>query len=282
MLQENFIRSVSPSELQKESLCYSDGMGFQDRPTFYINRSGFNNYLIMYTVYGRLWVHQNGEKIAVNQGESILMDLHDPHIYYFDENIPSKIAWLHLNGHPATKVITSMKKYHSLPVISSNSVIYDKLISLFEISNQPDQDVFAQSEYCYSLLMEFMREEWTHNTKTSETSAQIEFKNNVWQYISHNLHRDITLDELAASVSLSKFHFLRTFHNAFGISPMQFITEEKIRQAKYQLLNTKEPVFHISESLGFSTPSYFSKVFKHVTGFSPSDYRKYAEFLTEY
>ena len=279
MVPENFVRSVSPNELQKESLCYSDGMGFQDKPTFYLNRSGLNNYLIMHTIYGQLFVHQNGEKIAVNPRESILMDLHDPHIYYFEENIPSKIAWLHINGHPASKIITSIKRLRTLPMTTTNSAITDKLMTLFDISNQPNPDIFLQSEYIYSLLTEFLKEEWNQNNQKKENPGQLEFKNTVWHYICNNLHRDITLDELARSVSLSKFHFLRTFHNAFGISPMQFITEEKIRQAKYLLTNTKEPIFHISESLGFSTAAYFSKVFKNATGLSPSDYRKFAENL---
>ena len=281
MLQNHFVRIALPNELQKESLCFSDGMGFQDKPTFYINRSSFNNYLIMYTISGQLWVHQNEEKIAVNPGESILMDLHDPHIYYFDETVPSKIAWLHINGHPATKVMTSIKKMRTLPMKSTNPTIYEKLISLFEASNQSNQDIFLQSEYIFSLLMDFAKEEWNRDHQNAETPGQKEFKNTVWDYICHNIHRDITLDELAQSVSLSKFHFSRTFHNAFGIAPMQFVAEEKIRQAKYQLLNTKEPIFHISESLGFATSSYFSKAFKNATGFSPSDYRKYAGYLIE-
>ena len=163
MIPYNFIRFTSPNELQKESLCYSDGMGFQDKPTFYINRASFHNYLIMHTIYGQLWVSQNGEKIAVNTGESVLIDLHDPHIYYFDETIPSRIAWVHINGLPASKVMTSIKKLHTLPIKLNQTEIYDKIITLFEISNQPNQDIFLQSEICYSLLLEFLKAEWNQN-----------------------------------------------------------------------------------------------------------------------
>ena len=47
-----------------------------------------------------------------------------------------------------------------------------------------------------------------------------------------------------------------------------------MRRAQYQLQNTTEPIYKVSESLGFSTPGYFSKVFKQTVGVSPSEYRE--------
>ena len=45
-MRDNFVSFVSPSELQKELLIYSDGMGFEKKNSFYIERKDFNNYLV--------------------------------------------------------------------------------------------------------------------------------------------------------------------------------------------------------------------------------------------
>jgi len=274
MINDTFRLFISPNSIQKNALCYCDGMGFEAIPSFYINRKSFNNYLIMHTIYGELWCFQYGKKYVITPGESILIDLHNPHIYHFAQGTPTKIAWTHINGEPASKLIENINKIHPLPIKKNIPEIYDKLLNLFEISNHPNRDIFEQSQISYSLLLEFLKEEWKEHSHYSENEKQKEFKMKMWHYISHNLYRDITLDELADFASLSKYHFIRTFHNAFGIPPIQFIIEEKIRQAKYQLTNTTDSVACISDSLGFSTPSYFSKVFKNIEGISPLQYRK--------
>lgn len=273
MVQDHFVRFTSPDELQTEALYYSDGMGFEDKESFYIDRTNFPNYLIMYTISGRLWCCQNEQKIAVNPGESVLLDLHIPHQYYFEENIPSRIAWAHINGTAAFKILGSIQKDRTLPFKISSPAVYDGLLSLFEVSDQPTQDIFRQSVLCYSLLLEFLKAAKIQENASSEHHRLKEFKQTVWQYISHNLNHDITLDELARYASLSKYHFIRKFQDAFHVPPMQFITTEKINYAKYLLRNTTEPISGIAESLGYATPSYFSKVFKHAVGISPTEYR---------
>lgn len=274
-MRTDFRRFISPNEIQKEFLCYSDGMGFEANPDFRIDRQSFHNYLIMHTLSGRLWCCQDGNKIAVEPGESILLDLHAPHQYYFENGLPSRIAWVHLNGSPAVRIIEQIRQCHSLPIKMRNPEVYQRILSLFELSDHPDPDIFEQSEQCYSILLRILKESYQKGQNSLESARQNSFKKEIWHIISHNLHHNITVDDLAHAVSLSKYHFIRTFHDAFGLSPMKFIALEKVRQAKYLLTYTSETIASISESLGFATPSYFSKMFKHMTGLSPSDYRKY-------
>jgi AraC family transcriptional regulator len=92
-------------------------------------------------------------------------------------------------------------------------------------------------------------------------------------FIYTNLHRDISLDDLAAVSCLSKFHFLRLFKIQFRKTPHQFITEAKTARAKSLLRNSKMDVIAVSRSLGFRDASSFSRSFHHVVGVYPSQYR---------
>ena len=272
-MRDNFASFVPPNELQKESLIYSDGMGFEQNPSFYIERKAFNNYLVMYTISGELVCFQNGEEIAVLPGEAVLLDLHQYHRYHFREGVPSKIAWAHMNGTPIVSIAQQLQRKQQFPVKIKQPEICDRLLALFEISDLPGRDVWGQSEQCYAIWLLFLREVWSECSEDKEDIKRQKFKEEIWQVIAHNLHRDITLEELARSVSLSKYHFAHMFHKTFGMPPMQFITEERIRLAKYRLCNTTEPVNEIAEALGFSAPGYFSKVFRKECGCTPTEYR---------
>ena len=270
-MRPTFRHFISPNKIQINFLCYSDSMGFDWDPDFIVNRACYDNYIIMYTIYGKLWCCQGGQKIAVLPGQSIFLNLHQPHKYYFEKDVPTRIAWMTFNGSP----VVQMMQHMSCPLKLNNKEVFTRLLSFFRLSDNPNPDIYKQSEECYSFLLFLLKETDTHIRTPDENERVKTFKSFVWHMISHNLHRNITVDELASLVSLSKYHFTRTFHDSFGMPPIQFILTEKVRHAKHMLINTSNTVLEISEAFGFSSPGYFSKVFKRITGFTPSDYREF-------
>lgn len=93
-------------------------------------------------------------------------------------------------------------------------------------------------------------------------------------YIKDNLHHEITLEDLAATMGQSAEHFARSFRDALKIPPMHYVTEERIQRAKKLLTETTRTAREISEQCGFNTPSHFAKVFKKITGLPPGKFRK--------
>lgn len=84
------------------------------------------------------------------------------------------------------------------------------------------------------------------------------------------------IEELAEQLEVSKNHLIRQFHDAVGISPGRYLTNVKINYAKEMLLNGETSLELIAITCGFSGASYFRKVFKKETGFSPSEFRSQA------
>lgn len=81
------------------------------------------------------------------------------------------------------------------------------------------------------------------------------------------------MDQLCHVSSLSKFHLYDSFKKAFGKTPHQYINRLKLAKAKELVQYGGLSVSEISDLLGFSDQSVFSKVFKKAYGHPPSYFR---------
>ena len=90
------------------------------------------------------------------------------------------------------------------------------------------------------------------------------------QHLEDNL---ISVRDLARRVYLSETHFRRLFKQVFGTSPVKFIRNRRIDHACALLRTSKLSVKEISQQCGFSDTSFFSRVFRSVTGQTPASYR---------
>jgi len=93
-------------------------------------------------------------------------------------------------------------------------------------------------------------------------------------FIQANFARDITLDELAGMVGMSRFHFTRSFKESFGQSPIRYIIEQRLTFARMLLSQSLIPVSQIAVNSGFGSPQRFIKVFRQLTGSTPGEFRK--------
>jgi AraC family transcriptional regulator len=89
-------------------------------------------------------------------------------------------------------------------------------------------------------------------------------------YIDANIGRNITLCELAQLVSISKYHFIRSFHAATQRTPYAFLVERRLALAVNALRNSTLSIERIARDAGFQSVPGFSNVFKKHYGMSPS------------
>jgi AraC-like DNA-binding protein len=93
-------------------------------------------------------------------------------------------------------------------------------------------------------------------------------------YIQNNLQLDIKVDELANMACFSKDHFSRVFKSITGMAPCDYIIRKRIERAQFLLLTTAMRQREIIEQCGFKSASYFSRIFKKHTSYTPEKYRK--------
>ncbi|MFA4868357.1 MAG: AraC family transcriptional regulator [Pedobacter sp.] len=92
-------------------------------------------------------------------------------------------------------------------------------------------------------------------------------------YMISNYKERIQLDKIAQTSCLSVNHLLRTFKQAYQLSPHQFLTKVRLHQAKHLLKNTDYPVSEIVDIVGFECPSSFIRLFRNSFNVTPGQYR---------
>lgn len=93
-------------------------------------------------------------------------------------------------------------------------------------------------------------------------------------YIKQNYMKKVTLEETAAHVYLSPAYFSRIFKEEMGDNFNVYVNRVRVESAKKLLLNDNVALVDVSTLVGFEGQSYFSKVFKKITGATPGKFRE--------
>lgn len=95
----------------------------------------------------------------------------------------------------------------------------------------------------------------------------------VIRYIDDTLDQDIKLADLAQLVEVSQSHFSRLFKQSMGLSPYQYLLQQRVERAKQLLKKTNQPLVEIALACGFVSQSHFTRQFRQATGVTPKAYR---------
>ncbi|OCA68955.1 AraC family transcriptional regulator [Chryseobacterium artocarpi] len=94
----------------------------------------------------------------------------------------------------------------------------------------------------------------------------------VVDYIKRNLHQKLSIESIAKLAYVSKSNFFKMFRDELGISPNDFILQERINKAK-ELLAYQNSIKETAFQTGFSDTNYFTRVFKQLVGVTPKNYQ---------
>jgi AraC family transcriptional regulator len=92
-------------------------------------------------------------------------------------------------------------------------------------------------------------------------------------YVRAHLAERILLETLAELAELSPFHFSRVFKQASGMTPLHFVTRERMLQAQQLIRETSRSLIEIALEVGYTNPSHFAQVFRQTVGMAPTQFR---------
>ncbi|MFL5807015.1 MAG: ATP-binding protein, partial [Roseiflexaceae bacterium] len=93
-------------------------------------------------------------------------------------------------------------------------------------------------------------------------------------YIQHNYMSELSRQQIAAALGVSKNYLTQIFHQELGISPWEYLNRYRIKQAKTLLRGSDDSITAVAARVGFDDASYFGRVFRKQVGCSPQVYRE--------
>ena len=97
------------------------------------------------------------------------------------------------------------------------------------------------------------------------------------EYVEEHLEEEIRVSDLCYHLGYSKTYLSRLFHEMSGDTIASYVVLRKVHRAKAMIRGRRMNFSEISERLSFSNPQYFSRVFKRVTGMTPSEFKQTLE-----
>ena len=241
-------------DLNKQIIYLHSSLRFFDKKEHHINRFCEENVLLL--VYeGILRFSENGIEREVCPGQYYIQKAMTYQRGDIESDAP-KYLYVHFLGE-----WTDDK--NCLPIEGDFNYIQLKpIMETLDAISRSDYTYTEKTAYFYQLLSILYRNQLQHNT--ADTIAE---------YISDRYLKGVTLDELCQKFSYSKNHIINIFKGSYGITPIEYINELKIKRAMYLLEVTSKSIEDISVESGFNNYSHFYRLFYRKHGLSPSEWR---------
>ncbi len=192
--------------------------------------------------------------------------------YTADEIQPWEYSWVGFNGACAHKLAAQLPFTDAAPVHHTQDLegMRAALSSIYSSRGLQPQDEAAMVGYLYLFISALMRE--TSESRPHSTSSSSQYVLNAIKYIQFNYSHDISIDDVAKSVGVSRSHLYRVFMLNVGKSPIDYLTEYRVNEACKLLRSGTLSIAEVAASVGFLDQFYFSRVFKRAKGVPPSKY----------
>jgi len=185
---------------------------------------------------------------------------------------------------------TLRKKLLSLPTkitVSDTSVFLTLASLVLDSLAMPDNSGLSAAYSAFATLLNLMisggnvsdpvKSQPYFFSSNHKHTADTEGINAVKRYIDLNYRSAIRLDELVQMSCVNRSSLCRIFREFYGTSPIDYVLKKRVDESRLLLAETSLEINELAERVGFSSSSYFSRIFRKQTGMSPAEYRDAAK-----
>ena len=236
-------------------------------------KSGSHQYILLYCTEGIGYINIYGERIELIPNTYFIIPKNVTHRYRSHETNPWSIFWVHFSGELADHFYERFAqgekpKAQSLPFVDSRLKQFDQIYAILEHSfEEKDMEILNIKllDFISSIIYYKEVNPGVYNTDSISNSIA---------YMKKNIHKHYVIEDLAGQQNLSVSHYSRSFKQKTGSSPINYFNQLKIQESCQYLYFSDMSIKEICGELGFADQYYFSRLFKLITGSSPSSYKK--------
>ena len=266
VVEPSYMDFTVPATFTKNALYYLYQFGhFYCNEEYNIKRTGIDMFLLMYVCKGTLVVYTKGKKYEAKKDQIIVLDCHDEHNYYCEDE--AEFIWYHFNGNNSRQYVQYI--YEQSGVVFSDPYVV-QLKTHIETILTSAQAIMRNEHYISQKIGYVL-------SKLAAPSKQILLNSPLTpavNYIISHYSEEISLEQLADVCMLSVSHFIRGFKAYTGYTPHEYLLAYRLRQSKQLLSTSSLTIEEIAEQCGFNSASHFARAFRNAENTSPTSFRK--------
>lgn len=240
-----------------------------------MSKSHFHDYFEIYYLESGERYHVIDDNIyCIHPGEMALFAPYVMHHSYSSKDVQFKRLLVYFRResilHPEMiKALEESGGIYKLE-LKEKQIIYQALKELLheEVNPGSYQEVRMVS-LLNNMLVTLLRN--THPCVKPEKQQRV---TSIINYIHTHYQEDLSLDRLSQQFFISSYYLCREFKRFTNTTIIQYINTIRILNAQRMFMETDKNITEISKELGFSNITHFERVFKSITGMSPSQNRK--------
>ncbi len=228
--------------------------------------------VLQHTISGTGHLVLGRRTVEIGPGETMLVLIPSAHVYTVPEGGRWEFFWISMYGQEALRIHRTVQEQAG-PVFRLASrtvnVIATECLKLMEgggaTPGEASAHAYAAQMALYDDILGLHRE--------AEPTPERNALEVVKAHVRRHLQSELPVEELARIAGFSRAHFTRLFSAAEGVSPGEFVLNERMRRAARLLESGDMAVKAIALDCGFEDPNYFAKAFRRAYGTSPTDFR---------
>lgn len=230
---------------------------------------------------GELFCVVSGKHYHCQKGDVLFFSARIPHATYVKN---SSCAYTLVQFRPehflgdsnnTGKYFNRFVRNADLPfAILKNQALYDMIARASEEEKKQEEafDLYIKGA-TYSIIALLCRE-GALSASNSAYSSDIKKILPALSYIDENFAQDITLDDVARLQNLNPSYFCRVFKRASGSSFVDYLNFVRICKSEKMLATSEKSILEIACDVGFSSLSYYNRIFKRYKNCTPTEYRR--------
>jgi AraC-like DNA-binding protein len=259
----------------------SFGHQFND-PTTCCGDRLIGDFELIYVIGGESFITIQDKEYYCSKGDMIFIPPFTKHKIQTSVSNPHNNYWLHFDVYPFYRQQDFISAMLSTQINHETHIgVDDSLLKLYLTFEQEAAHMEPGSmTILNTLLTQIITMMFRANKRFSvleavdkqDNTAELDIINKSILVIEKNLNKTIKIQDICNEIHVSESCLYKTFSKVIKIPPNNFIQLYKIKKAEQLIKSTNLSFKEISERVGFSSPYYFSDVFKRFYKMSPKEY----------
>lgn len=234
------------------------------------NRQSIGVYDLIVVMSGVLSIGEEDQQWDIEGGQAVILLPDRYHYSVRPCTEATRFYWVHFQCSPSSEMMPYTITLPQICNFPDPERIEDLFKRMIELAVAPRSLAFWQEQALLLQLLQLM-DESQHREEHSPGYALAE---KTEAYLKQHYREELSNERLAEAMHFHLNYITRCMKTYYGVTPMEYLLNYRLEQAKLLLLKTEWTVAAIAEYVGFQYPPYFTNCFKKRYDVSPIQYRK--------